>query len=84
MNVEIFPDGFSDYTIYMKKQKTDNAGDSGLPRFSLKDRNERESVSSRLSLKGNYRNEFYQRFSLEKYEKNVKRNDVIIKRIWKK
>ena len=69
MNLEIFPDGFSDYTIYMKKQKTDNAGDSGLPRFSLK---------------GDYRSKIDQRFSLEKYERYVKRNDVVIKKIWKK
>ncbi len=84
MNVNIFPDGFSDYTIYLKKQETNNAGDSDSPRFSLKDKNESESASPRLSLKGNYRNEFYQRFSLEKYEKKAKRNDVIIKVIWKK
>lgn len=69
MNLEIFPDGFSDYTIYMKKQKTNNAGDSGLPRFSLK---------------GDYRSKIDQRFSLEKYERYVKRNDVVIKKIWKK
>lgn len=69
MNVNIFPDGFSDYTIYMKKQETDNAGDSGLPRFSLK---------------GDYRSKIDQRFSLEKYERFKKRNDVVIKKIWKK
>lgn len=69
MNLEIFPDGFSDYSIYMKKQKTDNAGDSGLPRFSLK---------------GDYRSKIDQRFSLEKYERYAKRNDVVIKKIWKK
>lgn len=69
MNVNVFPDGFSDYTIYMKKQETDNTGDSGLPRFSLK---------------GDYRSKIDQRFSLEKYERFKKRNDVVIKRIWKK
>ena len=84
MNVNIFPDGFSDYSIYMKKQQISDSNDSDSPRFSLKDKNESESAYHRLSLKGNYRNKFYQRFSLEKYEKNVKRNDVIIKRIWKK
>lgn len=68
----------------MKKQQISDSNDSDSPRFSLKDKNESESVYLRLSLKGNYRNEFYQRFSLEKYEKNVKRNDVIIKRIWEK
>lgn len=84
MNVEIFPDGFSDYGIYMKKQQTNNSGDSDSPRFSLKDKNESVSDYPRLSLKGNYRNKLYQRLSLEKYEKNTKRNDVIVKRIWKK
>lgn len=84
MNVEIFPDGFSDYSIYMKKQQISDSNDSESPRFNLKDKKESESAYHRLSLKGNYRNEFYQRFSLEKYEKNVKRNDVIIKRIWEK
>lgn len=69
MNVNVFPDGFSDYTIYMKKQETDNVGDSGLPRFSLK---------------GDYRSKIDQRFSLEKYEIYSKRNDVVIKKIWKK
>lgn len=69
MNVDIFPDGFSDYIIYMKKQETDTAGDSNSPRFSLK---------------GDYRSKIDQRFSLEKYEKNAKRNDVVIKKIWKK
>ena len=69
MNVNIFPDGFSDYTIYMKKQETDNAEDSGLPRFSLK---------------GDYRSKIDQRFSLEKYERYSKHNDVVIKKIWKK
>lgn len=69
MNVNLFPDGFSDYIIYMKKQKTDTAGDSNSQRFSLK---------------GDYRSKIDQRFSLEKYEKNAKRNDVVIKKIWKK
>lgn len=67
MNVDMFPDGFSDYTIYLKKQKTDNAGDFGSPRFSLKN-------CSRID----------QQLSLEKYEKATKRNNVVIKRIWKK
>lgn len=84
MNVEIFPDGFSDYDIYMKKQQTNNSSDSDSPRFCLKEGNKSESVSHRISLKGNYRNEFYQRFSLEKYEKNTKRYDVVVKRLWKK
>ena len=84
MNVEIFPDGFSDYGVYMKKQQTNNSGDSDSPRFSLKDKNESVSDYPRLSLKGNYRNKLYQCLSLEKYEKNTKRNDVIVKRIWKK
>lgn len=69
MNVNLFPDGFSDYTIYMKKQETANAGDSNSPRFSLK---------------GDYRSKIDQRFSLEKYERFTKRNDVLIKKIWKK
>lgn len=69
MNVEIFPDGFSDYGVYMKKQETANTGDSNSPRFSLK---------------GDYRSKIDQRFSLEKYERYEKRNDVVIKKIWKK
>ena len=69
MNVDIFPDGFSDYTIYLKKQETDNAGDFGSPRFSLR---------------GDYRSKIDQRLSLEKYERFAKRNDVVIKKIWKK
>lgn len=84
MNVEIFPDGFSDYGVYMKKQQTNNSGDSDSPRFSLKDKSKSESDCPRLSLKGNYRSKIDQRFSLEKYEKTAKRNDVVIKKIWKK
>lgn len=69
MNVDIFPDGFSDYTIYMKKQDVADTGNSSSPRFSLR---------------GDYRSKIDQRLSLEKYERLTKRNDVIIKRIWKK
>lgn len=69
MNVNIFPEGFSDYTIYLKKQETDNTGDSGSPRFSLK---------------GDYRSKIDQQLSLEKYENVIKRNDVVIKKVWKK
>lgn len=69
MNTEMFPDGFSDYSIYEKKQQIQNSGNANSPRFSLR---------------GNYREEFSKLFSLEKYENSIKRNDVLIKSIWKK
>ena len=97
-NHEIFPDGFSDYAVYLKKQKTEEERKMATDRrvndvrFSLKNNNFYQDspspiyVQKRGGVRVSLRDEehrYDKQCSLELYEKS-KKGTAEIKSIWKK